>query len=695
MATQTIVLGAPYIFVAGLALYRNNDVTILPAFLVGGHTARTLSLIQFFSSGNITITLSGAGTTDFLASLEEADAVFTFQAAGLADVTIAGPNHSSNVSSDPSTPYTWTPSNAAELATFYDGLTATLSVSITISDTEPFNAASASGASGTPGGSATGAAFGEGAASGASGTPGGSATGVAPPALRALSDFADDGLDVETGARLAAGAAGTAGSNFWVATSRGGSGTPILGEMGVGAGETLIDRLRRASTANLTINDSNSPVALNFGTYFGTGGAGNDLSVYLETVADGLVSFTIASAFLSAGDGWLNLTLPAAARTLLDNLAADDEFNFLLARPAAAFNEASASGASGTPGGSATGAAFGEGSASGASGTPGGSATGLSAAIVFNQASASGASGTPGGSATGAAFNAGSASGASGTPSGSATGAAFNAGAATGASGTPGGSATGGQAIPTMSAPVALSAGFRYLKESDILEPTWAGTAAADYPATNIGIYQAPHVHWRSANRNQVTVTATFPAAINVYGIALIDCNADCALRIDNVAVDDIDVAADPLDGEGKGLVALAPANNATTVALRFAANADTLDGANYYRVGAAVIFGVPITQIVRPPNRPSDEDWETEEEEDPNERQSLLPPVVTQSWEATPQIDTDVEKWADLIYRRDLRDLVLWHLPNGSLFIARLTEHETEDVVRNRGRWRTRWQLL
>ena len=94
----------------------------------------SISLVQFFSSGSINISLIGGGT-DFIAALEEADAAFTFQAAGLADVTIAGPNHSSNVASDDDTPYTWTPSNAAELATFYAGLTATLSVSITIRDT--------------------------------------------------------------------------------------------------------------------------------------------------------------------------------------------------------------------------------------------------------------------------------------------------------------------------------------------------------------------------------------------------------------------------------------------------------------------------------------------------------------------------------------------------------------------------------
>ena len=147
-----------------------------------------------------------------------------------------------------------------------------------------------------------------------------------------LSDWDDTGLEVETAALLEAGDAGTSGKNFYLAVSRGGSGAPIEGELGVGSGETLIDRMRRASTQNLTLNDSNSPVELNFGVFFGTSGDGADLTIYLQTVADGLVSFTIASAFLSAGGNWLNVVLPAAARTLLDNLTTGDRFIFALAR---------------------------------------------------------------------------------------------------------------------------------------------------------------------------------------------------------------------------------------------------------------------------------------------------------------------------------------------------------------------------
>ena len=140
---------------------------------------------------------------------------------------------------------------------------------------------------------------------------------------------------METAALLEASAPGTSGNNFYRDSTRGGSDTPIEGELGVGPGETLISRMRRASTANLTLNDNNQPVGLAFDSFFGTGGAGADLTLYLQTTSDGLVSFTVAGAFLSAGGNWLNVTLPTAARTLLNNLATGDRFIFALARAAA------------------------------------------------------------------------------------------------------------------------------------------------------------------------------------------------------------------------------------------------------------------------------------------------------------------------------------------------------------------------
>ena len=156
----------------------------------------------------------------------------------------------------------------------------------------------------------------------------------APPLIQ-LADWDDAGLEVETAALLEASGPGTSGSTFYADSSRGGSDTPLDGELGVGPGETAISRMRRANAANLNLNDDNLPGALDLGVFFGAGGAGEDLTLYLQTGADGVVSFTVASAFLNAGPDILRLTPPTAAITLLDNLATGDRIIFALARTAA------------------------------------------------------------------------------------------------------------------------------------------------------------------------------------------------------------------------------------------------------------------------------------------------------------------------------------------------------------------------
>ena len=75
-------------------------------------------------------------------------------------------------------------------------------------------------------------------------------------------------------------------------------------------------------------------MALDIGAYFDAGGAGNDLTVYLQTEADGEVSFPVAGNVPFLRTDQVRFTLPADAQTLLDNLADGDRFIFKLARPA-------------------------------------------------------------------------------------------------------------------------------------------------------------------------------------------------------------------------------------------------------------------------------------------------------------------------------------------------------------------------
>ena len=156
---------------------------------------------------------------------------------------------------------------------------------------------------------------------------------VAPPTLLVLADSDDTGLDVDAKALLVASAPGTAGSDPYVDSDRGGTDTPLDGELGLSATNTVISRFRRLVAAELTLNDNDSPAALDIGAYFNAGGDGADLTIYLQTL-DGAVSFTAAAQFVLGGGGFARFTLPADAQTLLNNLGTGDRWIFKAARPA-------------------------------------------------------------------------------------------------------------------------------------------------------------------------------------------------------------------------------------------------------------------------------------------------------------------------------------------------------------------------
>ena len=157
------------------------------------------------------------------------------------------------------------------------------------------------------------------------------------PLLLSASD--DTGLAVETKALLVASAPGTVGNDPYVDSNRGGSDTPLDGGLGVGPGNTAISRFRRLAAGELTLNDNDDPVALNFGDYFDAGGDGNDLTIYLRTLNDGEVSFTVAAQYVIGAGNYFRVTLPADAQTLFDNLATGDRWIFKTARPATAVTQ--------------------------------------------------------------------------------------------------------------------------------------------------------------------------------------------------------------------------------------------------------------------------------------------------------------------------------------------------------------------
>ena len=121
----------------------------------------------------------------------------------------------------------------------------------------------------------------------------------------------------------------TAGNFFYSDADRGGTDTPLDGELGLGDDDTVISGIRRRTATILQLNDDDNPVALDIGAYFSAGGAGADLTIYLQTLA-GEVSFPAAATF--SRDGQVRFTLPADAQTLLDGLLDGDRWIFKAAR---------------------------------------------------------------------------------------------------------------------------------------------------------------------------------------------------------------------------------------------------------------------------------------------------------------------------------------------------------------------------
>ena len=149
-----------------------------------------------------------------------------------------------------------------------------------------------------------------------------------------LADWDDSGLQVVGAALLAASAPGTAGNNLYADSDRGGTDTPLDGELGLGGTDTVVSRIRRANATVLVLNDNNNPAVLDIGDYFDTGGDGNDLTVYIQTAADGVVSFAAADQLSGNRNAQVvRFTLPSDAQSLLDNIATGDRWIIAFARP--------------------------------------------------------------------------------------------------------------------------------------------------------------------------------------------------------------------------------------------------------------------------------------------------------------------------------------------------------------------------
>ena len=142
----------------------------------------------------------------------------------------------------------------------------------------------------------------------------------------ALLDFDSTDLELEAGAKLLA----SGNNTIYADVDRGGTDIPVEGELGISGTETVISRIQKVGD-NLLFNDNNNPLELALTDYFGVGGAGNDLSVYLQT-STGSTIIPIANNIVSSGEGFINCSIPIDQRKALSRIVEEREFLFVLAR---------------------------------------------------------------------------------------------------------------------------------------------------------------------------------------------------------------------------------------------------------------------------------------------------------------------------------------------------------------------------
>ena len=283
-----------------------------PALIEGGGTAY-LRFIRRIGN-NFQVRLSATAATadpenvgpEFTEAFETADSAFTFTAEA-STLVLKGPGNADNSFADASEPYFWSPDNGAAMSSWF--ASAVGNFTLTLSDGLPDVAVHAVRGAAAAGGAETRARI------------------EVVPAL-ALSDFDGRGLEFDVLALIRAGSG--SGGTIYASAPRGTVGALLDGELGLGADEAAITRIRRRNGTMLAIND-NDPLSL--AAYFSPGGAGADLTLYIQT-QDGAASFPASDHGREGGNMIQFGPLAAGLLSLIDDIADGERFIFALARPA-------------------------------------------------------------------------------------------------------------------------------------------------------------------------------------------------------------------------------------------------------------------------------------------------------------------------------------------------------------------------
>ena len=141
MAQQAAITLGVFGLIQGRRFWNGTPRPLVDAGLVFAAGTAHLALIQHFSSDRVLVRLAATQTEmssdagpEFTDALETSAVAITLESAGLGSITIPGPNHPDSIISDPSEPYLWQPSNGAAMTTWFESLTDTSTVVLTLDD---------------------------------------------------------------------------------------------------------------------------------------------------------------------------------------------------------------------------------------------------------------------------------------------------------------------------------------------------------------------------------------------------------------------------------------------------------------------------------------------------------------------------------------------------------------------------------
>ena len=138
-----------------------------------------------------------------------------------------------------------------------------------------------------------------------------------------LLDFDTTGLESDVLALLVSTSDGGA---VYADSDRGGTGSPLDGELGISTTETVISRISILNSGTLLrLNHNDNPLSLSLLSYFQSGGDGDNLTLTIQTLQGAVTKD--ASDFLSAGAGYINYNFQDSDdQAILQGIVTDTRF---------------------------------------------------------------------------------------------------------------------------------------------------------------------------------------------------------------------------------------------------------------------------------------------------------------------------------------------------------------------------------